>query len=64
MTFRPDLTEYEYFVSLLTDKLNEESVFKMSKTGAVKITIEKALEKLCPNVIVNKKRKKYVKFDF
>lgn len=42
--FRPDLTEYEWLVEVLTEKLNEESLAKMSKTDAVKICIERAVE--------------------
>ena len=62
--FRPDLTEYEHLVELLKDKLNEEALWKMSKTDAVKIAIEKALQKIVPDVIVNKTRKKYIKINF
>lgn len=62
--FRPDLTDYEYYVELLADKLNEESLFKMSKTDAVKIAIEKALQNLVPDVVVNKKRKIYQILEF
>lgn len=64
MAFRPDLTNYEMYVEVLADKLNEESLFKMSKTDAVKIAIEKALEKACPGVVVNKKRKTYLRLKF
>jgi len=57
--FRPDLTEYEWCVAVLTEKLNEESLLKMSKTDAVKIAIERALQNYCPGVIVDKRRKLY-----
>jgi hypothetical protein len=67
MTFRPDLTQYEWLVTLLTDKLNEDGLYKMSKTDAVKIAIERAVEKLAPGVIVKikpVKRKRYIKLDY
>lgn len=62
--FRPDLTDYEGYIQILTDKLNEESLLKMSKTDAVKIAIEKALQNLVPDVVVNKKRKIYQCLEF
>jgi len=37
--FRPDLSEYELYVMALVDKLNEDSIHKMSKTDAVKLAI-------------------------
>ena len=40
--FRPDLTDYLPYIQALADKLNEESVLKMSLTDAVKIAIELA----------------------
>ena len=54
-TFRPDLTDYLPYIEALTDKLNEESISKMSRTDAVKIAIENVL----PDVRVEKKRKLY-----
>ena len=62
--YRPDLTDYLPYIETLTDKLNENAVYKMSRTDAVKIVIEKALEKVVPDVVVNKKRKKYIKLDY
>ena len=62
--FRPDLTEYEYLVQALTDKLNEEALFRMSKTDAVKIAVEKALQALVPDVVIDKKRKIYQILEF
>ncbi|HNB53676.1 MAG TPA: hypothetical protein PK530_17130 [Anaerolineales bacterium] len=58
-TFRPDLTEYLPYIEALTDKLNEESIFKMSMTDAVKIAIEMACKNVLPDVRVEKKRKLY-----
>jgi hypothetical protein len=58
-TFRPDLTDYLPYIEALTDKLNEESVFKMSRTDAVKIAIELACKNVLPDVRVEKKRKLY-----
>ncbi len=57
--FRPNLTEYLPYIEALTDKLNEESVLKMSRTDAVKIAIELACKNVLPDVRVDKKRKLY-----
>lgn len=62
--FRPDLTEYEWLVEVLTEKLNEESFVRMSKTDAVKICIERAIEKLSPEIKFKKTRKKYERLNF
>ena len=64
LTFRPDLSDYELYVELLAEKLNEEALLRMSKTDAVKIAIEKALQHLVPDVVVNKKRKMYQVLEF
>lgn len=61
-TFRPDLTDYEIFVLALVDKLNENGVYKMNKTDAVKIAIEKAVKAVLPDVVIKPKRKRYIKF--
>ena len=34
--FRPDLTDYDFLIMALVDKLNEKSVYKINKTDAVK----------------------------
>ena len=62
--FRPDLTDYEPYVEVLVDKLNEGALFKMNKTDAVKIAIEKALQNLVPDIVINKKRKIYQTLEF
>ncbi len=58
-TFRPNLTDYLPYIEALTDKLNEESVFKMSRTDAVKIAIELACKNVLPNIRIEKQRKLY-----
>jgi hypothetical protein len=58
--FRPDLSDYEIYVMALVDKLNEDAAFKMSKTDAVKLAIEKAVKNLLPDVVIVPKRKRYV----
>lgn len=50
--FRPDLTDYDIFIMALVDKLNENSVYKMSKTDAVKFAVEKAVKTLLPDVVI------------
>lgn len=44
----------------LVDKLNEKSVYKMSKTDAVKFAVEKAVKTILPDVIIKPKRKRYI----
>ena len=62
--FRPDLSDYEIFILALVDKLNENSVYKMSKTDAVKMAIEKAVKTVLPDVEIKPKRKRYIKLDY
>jgi hypothetical protein len=63
-TLRIDLTDYKPYIQALQDRLNEDGAYKMSMTDAVKIAIEKAVEKLLPDVEVKKTRKKYIKINF
>ncbi len=58
--FRPDLSDYEIYIMALVDRLNENSVLKMSKTDAVKMAIEKAVKNVLPDVDIKPKRKRYV----
>ena len=62
--FRPDLSTYEPYVMALVDKLNQEALFKMSKTDAVKLAIEKAVKELLPDIVIHKKRKIYQRLNF
>lgn len=59
--FRPDLSDYEILIMALVDKLNENGLYKMSKTDAVKIAIEQAVKKVLPDVVVRPKRKRYIR---
>jgi hypothetical protein len=61
--FRPDLSDYEIYVMALVDRLNEDAVYKMSKTDAVKMAIEKAVKNLVPDVEIKPKRKRYIALD-
>jgi len=58
--FRPDLSDYEFLIMALVDKLNEKGVYKMSKTDAVKFAVEKAVKTILPDVIIKPKRKRYI----
>jgi len=58
--FRPDLTDYEIYVMALVDELNKEAAYKMNKTDAVKIAIEKAVKSLLPDIVIKQKRTRYV----
>ena len=42
-TTRPDLTDYRVYIDVLLDKLNENSVYKMSIEDLMKLLIEKAM---------------------
>jgi hypothetical protein len=62
--FRPDLSDYDLLIMALVDKLNENSVYKMSKTDAVKFAIEKAVKNVLPDVEIKPKRKRYIEIPF
>lgn len=63
-TLRIDLTDYRPYIQALQDRLNEDGLYTMSMTDAVKIAIEKAVENLLPDVTIKKTRKKYIKINF
>ena len=62
--FRPDLSDYDFLIMALVDKLNENGLYKMNKTDAVKIAIEKAVKAVLPDVVVKPKRKRYKRLEF
>ena len=62
--FRPDLSDYEILILALVDKLNEDSILKMSKTDAVKFAIEKAVKNVLPDIEIKPKRKRYITLKF
>lgn len=62
--FRPDLTDYEILIMALVDKLNEDSVYKMSKTDAVKLAVEKVIKTVLPDIEIKPKRKRYITLKF
>lgn len=62
--FRPDLSDYEIYIMALVDKLNEDSIYKMSRTDAVKFAIEKAVKSVLPDVVIKPKRKRYIRLEF
>jgi hypothetical protein len=64
ITFRPDLTDYQFYVDALVDRLNEDGAYKMNRTDAVKLAIEQACKRVLPDVIIRPKRKRYVRLDF
>ncbi|HJS17323.1 MAG TPA: hypothetical protein VJ785_01145 [Anaerolineales bacterium] len=64
MQLRIDLTDYRPYIQALQDRLNADGLYTMSMTDAVKIAIEKAVEKLLPDVEIKKTRKKYIKINF
>lgn len=61
---RIDLSDYRPYIEVLTDRLNRDSLNKMSMTDAVKIAIEGAMQKIAPDVMIVKTRKKYERLNF
>ena len=54
------MTEYRVYIDALLDRLNQDSVYKMSVTDLMKLLIEKAVKEYCPDVVIKPKRKRYV----
>lgn len=61
---RVDLTEYRPYIEMLRERLNEDGCFRMSLTDAVKIAVEGALERLVPDVVITRARKRYIEIKF
>jgi hypothetical protein len=61
---RPDLTSYRVYVEALLERLNRDSVYKMTVTDLMKLLVEKAMREYCPDVVVNKDRKPYIEINF
>ena len=47
------------YLDILLDRLNQDSVHKMSITDLIKLLIEKAMKEYCPDVVIKPKRKRY-----
>lgn len=60
---RPDLTDYRVYIDVLLDRLNQDSVYKMSIEDLMKLLIEKAIKVYCPDVVIKPKRKRYIVID-
>lgn len=54
---RPNLTDYCIYIDVLLERLNRDSVYKMSVTDLIKLLIEKAMKEYCPDVVIKPKRK-------
>ncbi len=63
-TTRPDLTDYRIYIDVLLEKLNEDSVYKMSIEDLMKLLIEKAMQNYCPDVVIAPSRKRYETLKF
>lgn len=57
---RPDLSDYRIYIDALLERLNQDSVYKMSITDLIKLLIEKAMKEYCPDVVLKPKRKRYI----
>jgi hypothetical protein len=63
-TTRPDLTDYRIYIDVLLEKLNEDSILKMSIEDLMKLLIEKAMKQYCPDVVVIPNRKRFETWKF
>ena len=63
-TTRPDLTDYRPYIDVLLEKLNEDSIFKMSIEDLMKLLIEKAMKSYCPDVVIVPNRKRFETWKF
>lgn len=63
-TFRPDLSDYLPYVQALVDRLNKDALYKMSLTDVVKIAIERSMQSYCPDVKIERTRRKYETLKF
>lgn len=61
---RPDLTDYRVYIDVLLEKLNEDSIYKMSIEDLIKLLIEKAMKNYCPDIVVIPNRKRYETWKF
>lgn len=57
---RPNLSDYRIYIDVLLERLNQDSVYKMSVTDLIKLLIEKAMKEYCPDVVIKPKRKRYI----
>lgn len=61
---RPDLSNYRVYIDVLLERLNRDSVYKMSITDLIKLLIEKAMKEYCPDVAIKQNRKRYETWKF
>lgn len=61
---RIDLTDYEPYIDVLVARLNRDSIRKMSRPDVIKILIERAMEKVEPDVKITKTRRLYETLKF
>lgn len=61
---RIDLTDYRVYLDVLVERLNQDSLFVITRTDLVKLLIEKAMKNYCPDVVIIPNRKRYVRLDF
>ena len=61
---RPDLTDYRIYIDALLERLNENSVYKMSIEDLMKLLIERAMRNCCPDIVVSPNRKRYEALKF
>jgi len=61
---RIDLTDYRIYIDVLLERLNKDSIYKMSMSDLLKLLLEKAMKEYCPDVVIVKKRKRYETWKF
>lgn len=63
-TTRIDLTDYRVYIDVLLQKLNEDSLYKLSMEDLMKLLIEKAMKNYCPDVVITPSRKRFIRLDY
>lgn len=61
---RIQMTDYRVYIDVLLEKLNEDSIYKMTMEDMFKIFVEQAMKKYCPDVVICPNRKRYETWKF
>ena len=61
---RIDMTDYRVYIDVLLDELNKDSVWKLSMEDLLKIFVEQAMKKYCPDVVICPNRRRFETWKF
>jgi hypothetical protein len=61
---RIDLTDYRIYIDVLLERLNQDSVYKMSMEDMYKIFTEQAMAKYCPDIVICPNRRRFETWKF